>query len=257
LDAITALPQYGFWFLVVLTLLVFVHELGHFLVARWCGVRVEVFSIGFGPELFGRTDRHGTRWRFSLVPLGGYVRMFGHVSNAIEGQSGQPLSEADLAVAFYRKNVWQRMAIVVAGPLANYLFALVVLFGLFLVYGKVDASPTVGTVQVDSAAHQAGILPGDRIVGLNGQAIASFEDVRRVVQFNLDQPLSMEIERDGRLIELEAMPRIVSDRSTWQPMRISVNHWRGPGEPRFVAAGRRNQALGSVYQTSVDMLDGL
>ena len=261
MEAIAAIPQYGFWFLVVLTLLVFVHELGHFLVARWCGVRVEVFSIGFGRELFGFTDRHNTRWRFSLVPLGGYVRMFGHVSNAIEGQSGQPMSAAELAVAFYRKNVWQRMAIIVAGPLANYLFALVILFALFLTYGKVDASPVVGTVQVDSAAASAGILPGDRIVALNGTSTETFEDVRRVVQLNLDQSLKVEVERGQERIVLQATPRVVTETDLLgKPMRIGRLGITsaGPGQPRVLSPlGAGVEALSTVYQTSVDMLDGL
>ncbi len=261
MEAILAIPQYGFWFLVVLTLLVFVHELGHFLVARWCRVRVEVFSIGFGPELFGRTDRFGTRWRVSLVPLGGYVRMFGQGGSAIEGESGKANSEADMAFAFSRKNVWQRMAIVVAGPLANYLFAIAVLFAMFLAYGKVDASPVVGTVQIGSAAAEAGIAPGDRIVALNGQSIETFEDVRRLVQLNLDQSLVLEIERAGGRISLAASPRIVIETDLLgKPMRIGRLGITsaGPGEPRSLSVAAAGiEATTSVYETSADMLRGL
>jgi regulator of sigma E protease len=235
--------------------------MGHFLVARWCGVRIEVFSIGFGPELFGWTDRHRTRWRISLVPLGGYVRMFGHGDNVIEGESGKPMSEEDLAVAFSQKSVWRRMAIVAAGPIANYAFALVILFGLFLVYGKVDASPIVGTIQTGSAADLAGIEPGDRIVRLNGERIESFTDIRRLVQFNLDQGLAIEVERNGQIVSLSAKPTIVTETDLLgKPMRIGRLGITsaGPGEPIVLSPrGAAKEAAVSVYETSADMLSGL
>ena len=126
MDMLAAIPHYGFWFLVLLTVLVFVHEFGHYIVARWCGVRVEVFSIGFGPELIGRNDKHGTRWKFSAIPLGGYVKMFGQGANLLEGEAGKAMSAEDRKVAFDYKSVWRRMAIVAAGPIANYLFAALV-----------------------------------------------------------------------------------------------------------------------------------
>src|SRR5262249_680845 len=151
-------------FLVLLTVLVFVHELGHFWVARRCGVRVEVFSIGFGPELFGFTDRAGTRWKFSALPLGGYVRMFGQ-GDGVVGVEGPPraVSPAGQAVSFAHKSLAQRAAIVAAGPVANFIFAVVVLAGLFAIYGQQFSSTEVGDVMPDSAAFAAGIHPGDRI----------------------------------------------------------------------------------------------
>src|SRR5262245_50253694 len=111
MEFLATISHYGFWFLALLTVLIFVHEYGHYIVARWCGVRVEVFSIGFGPELFGRTDSHGTRWKFSLIPLGGYVKMFGQGTNLLEGEAGSARSEADRLVAYDHKSVWRRMAI--------------------------------------------------------------------------------------------------------------------------------------------------
>ena len=157
MQILNLIQHYGFWFLVVLTVLVFIHELGHFAVARWCGVRVEVFSIGFGPELFGWTDRTGTRWKFSWLPLGGYVRMFGQEDNALEGESARPITDAERAVSFRYKSVGRRIAIVAAGPAANYLFAIVVLTLLFIFVGRQHTDPVVGEVVPNSAADQAGL----------------------------------------------------------------------------------------------------
>src|SRR3954465_613870 len=155
MEILNQIQHYGFWFLVVLTVLVFIHELGHFAVARWCGVRVEVFSIGFGPELFGWTDRTGTRWKLSWLPLGGYVRMFGQEENVIEGESARPMTDAERSVSFKHKTVGRRMAIVVAGPAANYLFAIVVLALVYIFVGKTYTDPVVGVVTPGSAAAEA------------------------------------------------------------------------------------------------------
>src|SRR4051812_41515899 len=177
MEILNQIQHYGFWFLIVLTVLVFIHELGHFAVARWCGVRVEVFSIGFGPELFGWTDRTGTRWKFSWLPLGGYVRMFGQEDNVIEGEATRPLSDAERAVSFKDKSVGQRMAIVFAGPAANYLFAFAVFAALYAIAGKPVIPPIVGAVIADSPAAQAGIESGDTIVKVDGAAIETFTDI--------------------------------------------------------------------------------
>lgn len=210
MDILTGMPLYIVSFLLVLTVLVFVHELGHFLVARWNGVRVEVFSIGFGPELFGRTDRLGTRWKFSALPLGGYVKMFGHTDSVLDSNGRErPMTEEERKVSFHHKRVGQRSAIVAAGPFANFLFALVLLAGLFMVYGQQYSSPVVGMVVENSAADRAGILPGDRIVELNGRTIARFEDIAATVQLGLDEPLHVVIERNGERVELTAYPEIV------------------------------------------------
>ena len=114
MSILAEIPHYGFWFLALLTVLVFVHEYGHYIVARWCGVKVEVFSIGFGPELFGWTDSRSTRWKISAIPLGGYVKMFGQGANLLEGEAGKAMTESDRRVAFDYKSVWRRMAIVAA-----------------------------------------------------------------------------------------------------------------------------------------------
>ncbi|WP_395021594.1 RIP metalloprotease RseP [Dongia sp.] len=212
MEILSQIQHYGFWFLVVLTVLVFIHELGHFAVARWCGVRVEVFSIGFGPELFGWTDRLGTRWKFSWLPLGGYVRMFGQADSALEGEAARPMSDAERAVSFKDKNVWQRMAIVAAGPAANFLFAVLVLALIYAIVGKAHTDPVVGMVAPDSAAAKAGLQSGDRVLALNGAAVDEFMDIDRIVQLNLDRPLALEIQRGGNRLQLTAHPVIVEDK---------------------------------------------
>ncbi len=196
-------------FLVILTVLVFVHEMGHFLVARRNGVRVETFSVGFGKEIFGWTDRAKTRWKFSVVPLGGYIKMFGDV-NAASQPSGDiaELSEEERAVSFHTKRLGQRFWIVAAGPLANFLFAWVVLIGLFITVGQRFTPPQVGEVMPESAAEAAGMLPGDLILELNGAAIERFEDVQRIVQPNPNVPLEVVVLRNGERVVLTAVPRL-------------------------------------------------
>lgn len=202
--------SYGVPFVVVLTILVFVHEFGHFIIARWNGVRVEVFSIGFGPEVFGWNDRTGTRWKFSALPLGGYVKMFGDA----DPSSGLPitdparLSPEDRAVSFHAKRLPQRAAIVAAGPAANFVFAFVALAFLFMTYGQPFTPPEVGRVQAGSAAATAGFRPGDRIVSINGESIDSFEGVQQVVSLNPGVPMAIVVARGGSRVSLHATPRL-------------------------------------------------
>lgn len=193
-------------FLIVLTVLVFVHELGHYLLARRNGVRVEVFSIGFGPELFGRTDKAGTRWKFSLIPLGGYVKMFGDANAASQPGSGEDIPAEHRAHAFQYKRLSQRAWIVAAGPLANFLFAVVALAGLFMFYGQPYTPAVVGQVQPESAAAEAGMQPGDRIVRIDGESIERFEEVQRIVRLNPDSRLEIVVERDGETVTMAARP---------------------------------------------------
>lgn len=195
-------------FLVILTVLVFVHEMGHYWVARRCGVRVEVFSIGFGREIFGWTDSAGTRWKFSLIPLGGYVKMFGdsNVASAGSGTAAEMTPE-EREVSFLHKRLGQRSAIVFAGPFANYLFAIVVLTGLFTIYGQPFTPAVVGAVQPRSAAAEAGVMPGDRIIGIDGTRIERFEDVRQIVSMSPEVTMTIVVERDGAEVSLRATPK--------------------------------------------------
>ena len=195
-------------FLIILTVLVFVHEFGHFLIARWNGVRVEVFSIGFGPEVFGWWDRAGTRWKFSTIPLGGYVKMFGDS----DASSGLPvpglarLAPAEREVSFHYKRLGQRAAIVAAGPAANFLFAVAVLAILFTTYGQPFTPAEVGQVQPGSAAEQGGIQPGDVIRSLDGSTVHRFEDVQQIVRLNPGVPMSIVVSRDGQEQTLRVTP---------------------------------------------------
>lgn len=218
MDILTTLGTYILPFLVILTVVVFVHELGHFLVARWNGVRVEVFSIGFGRELAGFTDRHGTRWKFSLIPLGGYVKFFGDADAAsttkAEGVDG--LSDELKKVAFPHKSVGQRAAIVAAGPLFNFLFAIVVFAGVFMTVGQPVTQPVVGEVRAGSAAEAAGLLPGDRFVAIQGSRVERFEDVQRLVQlYGTAPPMRVEVERDGQRLTFNTSPTLMESQDSF------------------------------------------
>jgi len=196
-------------FLVVLTVLVFVHELGHYLLARRNGVKVEVFSIGFGPELFGWWDKAGTRWKFSAVPLGGYVKMFGDSDAAsTPGKSLPTMSLEERAVSFHHKTLGQRAAVVAAGPIANFLFAIVLFAGLFMVVGQQFTPADVGAVKEGSAAEAAGIKPGDLIVRLDGRPIERFEEVQQIVRSSPGVTMQVVVRRDGQEVPLSVTPQL-------------------------------------------------
>ncbi|MCZ6814692.1 MAG: RIP metalloprotease RseP [Alphaproteobacteria bacterium] len=207
MDLLNLVWTNGVSFLFILTVIVFFHELGHYAVARANGVRVEVFSIGFGPELFGWNSKSGTRWKVSLLPLGGYVKMFGEtMSGAGDGDRAE-LTEEETSVSFHHKRVGQRAAIVVAGPLANFLLAIVVLSVLFATDGQPFTPPVAGVIQPGSAAEAAGMKAGDRFVMVDGQAIERFEDVQVIVRMAPGRELIIVVRRDGREITLKAVPR--------------------------------------------------
>ncbi len=211
------------WFLVVLSIIVFVHEWGHYYVARRNNVRVEVFSIGFGPEIFGWYDKAGTRWRVSAIPLGGYVRMFG-MADEVEETDGQgdrtepaamaflegdshPVTEDEREVSFAHKTVGQRAAIVFAGPAINFIFAIVILAAIAMTAGVPNVKVSVGEVIPGSAAEAAGMAPEDVIVSLNGVAVESPRDVQRIVIGNPGVQLPVVITRAGGDVELFVTPQ--------------------------------------------------
>ncbi|HXE17513.1 MAG TPA: RIP metalloprotease RseP [Stellaceae bacterium] len=199
-------------FLVVLTILVFVHELGHYLVARWNKVRVEVFSIGFGPELFGWTDRAGTRWKVSALPLGGYVKMFGEGElGTAEGGVPAEMSAADRAVSFKHKRLPQRASVVVAGPAANFIFAIAAFAIVFATVGQSVTQPVVGQVIAGSAAEKAGLKTGDKFVAVDGTEIARFEQIQQIIGLNTGTTIPIVVDRDGKDVTLMATPVIVTD----------------------------------------------
>lgn len=196
-------------FLVVLTVLVFVHEYGHYWVARRNGVRVETFSIGFGPELFGFNDRHGTRWKFSVVPLGGYVKMFGDADAASSPSSAAlgGMTADQRAVSFHHKSPGQRAAIAFAGPAANFLFTIICLFFLFMVSHHPFPPAAVGNVVEGSAAAAAGLQPGDRIISVDGTPIDRFADLSRAVFGGGGKPVTLGVERDGQSLDIALAPK--------------------------------------------------
>jgi regulator of sigma E protease len=197
-------------FLFVLSLVVFFHELGHFLVARWCGVRVLVFSIGFGPELIGFNDRYGTRWKISAIPLGGFVKFFGDENAASVPDSARlaAMDADERAHSFMFQPVAKRAAIVVAGPLANFVLAIVIFAGVFTLYGKQTMSARVDSVQADSAAAEAGFKTGDVVVAINGRPIENFTEMQRIVGANAGETLAVTIDRGGQRLVLQAKPAL-------------------------------------------------
>jgi regulator of sigma E protease len=195
-------------FIAILSVLIFVHEYGHFWVARRCGVFVEIFSIGFGRELFGWHDRHGTRWRVAILPLGGYVRMRGDAdeSSAPDDAAVARMTPAERAMAFPAQPVLSRMAIVAAGPAANVLFAIVVMAITFMWVGQSYTPPVVGEVLADSPASTAGLKTGDRFLRLDGSNVQRFEDLQRIVSLHPGETMMAEIERDQQILQIALTP---------------------------------------------------
>jgi regulator of sigma E protease len=196
-------------FFAILTVLVFVHELGHYSVARWAGVKVEVFSIGFGPEIFGWTAASGTRWKFSAIPLGGYVKMFGDADPASTRAEGlAEMSESDKSLAFHHKPLRDRALIIAAGPAANFVFAIVLLTAMFISAGQPYAPAIIDKIVPDSAAEQAGLQINDRVIALDGVEITRFEDMRRLIMDNPGVRLPITVERAGTTVSLSVTPAI-------------------------------------------------
>ncbi len=195
-------------FLFVLTIVVFFHELGHFWVARRCGVKIDAFSVGFGPELFGFNDKHGTRWRLAAIPLGGYVRFHGDDSAAStpDTQKLKKMSAAEKKVSFFHQPVRNRAAIVAAGPIANFILAVVIFAAVLYGIGRTMTTPVFEVVRASSPAQSAGVQPGDRVISINGKAIDGFEDVLRVVSLSAGEKLDFVVERKGKVVPLSITP---------------------------------------------------
>ena len=196
--------------LFVLTIVVFFHELGHFLVARWAGVRVLAFSLGFGPELVGFNDRKGTRWKISAVPLGGYVKFFGDDSEASTPAAGAlaAMSPDERKVSFHHQSVAARAAIVAAGPVANFLLAIVIFAGLFTIFGKPTAAARVDQVEAGSAAQAAGFQPGDVVTVIDGSKIENFTDMQRIVSTRAGEALTFTVKRGDSVVTLRGTPAL-------------------------------------------------
>ncbi|ODT50216.1 RIP metalloprotease RseP [Devosia sp. 63-57] len=210
--------DFAFWllsyvvpFLAVLTVIVFVHEMGHYLVARWNGVAIQTFSVGFGRELVGWNDKHGTRWRISAVPLGGYVRFVGDMNAASmpDPEATQNLPPELAPRLFVNKSVWQRIAIVAAGPIANVLLTFFILYALLLGYGRYTIPPVVGEVIAGSVAEEAGLQAGDTIVSVDGYAVRGFEDFQRYVATSPSREVVVDLVRNGAEQTLTLTPEAV------------------------------------------------
>lgn len=189
-------------FVVLLGILVFVHEFGHYIVAKLSGVQVEAFSIGFGKQLWGVTDKSGTRWKISAIPLGGYCQFLGDGDETSSTSDTKELTEEQKKRAFAFQSPFKKLLISLAGPGANYLFAVLIFASIFYFVGKVDFPPVVGSVIPGGAAEQAGIQVKDRILTINGVKIENFDDIRREVELNTNDKVKVELEREGKVISL-------------------------------------------------------
>ena len=209
-------------FIVLFGILVFVHEFGHYIVAKLCGVKVAEFSIGFGKMLWGRHDSSGTLWKISAIPLGGYCKFLGDTDEASGGSAADKLSEEDRKYAFAFQNPFKKLAIVIGGPGFNYLFAVLVFALMFLVYGKMDFPPVVGEVIKGSAAEKAGVLPQDKILSVDGHEVKTFQEFRQEIDMNTDGTVDLVLQRGDKKInltvELKTIPLEVEPNQDQKPM---------------------------------------
>jgi len=254
--------QYGIMFLLVLTLVVFIHELGHFLVARWCGVTVRAFSIGFGPEIYGFYDKHGTRWRFAWIPLGGYVKFIDDDNPSSQGSSiaMKGLSPSERAGAFHSKPVASRAAVVAAGPIANFILATVLYAALNATVGVHVLPAFVDAVVPNSPAAQAGFKPGDQITAINNTPIEKFEDLQRIVGSSAGETLTFTVERNGEKLAIRATPNVDEQRDafgrTYRRGLIGIQRSVSPDKvhtvhvsvPRAIMLGA-GETYGNITQT--------
>jgi regulator of sigma E protease len=223
-------------FLFILTIVVFVHELGHFLVGRWCGVGVTAFSIGFGPELIGWNDRRGTRWKISAIPLGGYVKFAGDVNGASvpDAEVLARMSAAERAISFHHQTVGKRAAIVAAGPIANFLLAIVVFAAITYVNGRYVLAPRIDAIQAASAAERAGFQPGDLVQSINGRSISSFADMQRIIGSSAGDTLEVVVDRQGQLVTLQAVPDVKETQTPFGKQRLGLLGLQGSRDPADV-----------------------
>jgi regulator of sigma E protease len=197
------------FFLLAIGPLIFIHELGHYYVGRWFGVKADTFSIGFGRELFGWTDRRGTRWKVGWLPLGGYVKFAGDMNPAsTPTDEWLSLPPEERARTFQSKAVWQRFLIVLAGPATNFLFAIIAFMIIFAIYGYPSTPASVGAVKQGSVAERTGFRPGDRILSINGNRIDNFADMQTYIALRPQEPMNFRVERAGREMAIDATPAL-------------------------------------------------
>jgi regulator of sigma E protease len=209
-DLLAWLGWYVVPFIVILSLIVAVHELGHYLVGRWCGVKIDAFSLGFGPELFARVDSRGTRWRIGALPLGGYVKFHGDANAASvgAGEGANNDQSVDRSLTLAGQPLRNRAAIVLAGPVANFILAFIIFTGMFMGFGRVEHVPRIGRVEAGSPAAAAGFQAGDVIKSINGNPIDSFEALQESTLMSTGLPMNFVVERQGHDLDLAATPQI-------------------------------------------------
>ncbi len=229
-----------FWwtvpFLLVLGVVVIVHELGHFLAARALGIKVEAFSVGFGPEIAGFQDKSGTRWRLAWIPLGGYVKFKGDESIASlpSAEALEQLTPSQRQGNFHTAPIWRRALVVLAGPFANFLLSLVIFTGLVLSTGIIYQKAEILCVEPGTPAAQAGLKAGDQILSVGGKPVRSFEDFSSYVVLNARSPINITVERDGKPVNLTATPELTQGECIG---RLGVMGSTKPGDARIVSAG--------------------
>ena len=204
------LEQPPVWFILIAFVcaigpLIVIHELGHYWVGRWFGVGADTFSIGFGREVFGWTDKRGTRWKVGWLPLGGYVKFVGDEDATSTTTTSAELSAEDRARSLHQKPVWQRFLVVLAGPLSNFILAILIFAAFFSTLGVPRTGNNVVALQPGGAAEAAGVRPGDRIVSIAGRDTPTFEDITKVVVIRPLEPVTIVVERGGRQVELPAV----------------------------------------------------
>jgi len=240
-------------FILVLSIVVVIHEGGHFIVARLCGVQATHFSLGFGKVLWSRKDKYGTIWQVCAVPLGGYVRMLGDEDAAGAKSSSKKVPESERHKTFMAKKLWQRAAIVFAGPAMNYLFSFVMLTVLFFFIGEFVIKPVVGEVIEGSAAEEVGLQVGDEIVAINEHEIKDFADVQRVVRFtDYGKPLTISILRQNQTIEVSLLPKVNEAGIPLIGVRSSNETDITPQKLTFGQSVLKS--LNMLYDTTKDML---
>jgi regulator of sigma E protease len=251
---------YPLAFLFVLTIVVFVHEYGHFIVGRLCGVGVKAFSIGFGRELYGWNDRHGTRWKISAVPLGGYVKFVGDMNGASVPDEAvlARMDPEERRISFHHQPLAKRAAIVAAGPIANFLLAILVFGGLTYFAGRQVLVPRVDVVQPGSAAETAGFRPGDLVLGIDGREIGSFADMQRIISTSAGDTLSFTVERDGGRVSLQATPTVREvDMPGFGKQKIGLLGLQGsrnPADVKFVRYGLVD-SIGAGFQETWNVIE--